>query len=473
MDRNENLVWQNFGLPEDLARARQAGLSQAAVRLDAMAQDPALLAQQRACCAVQAEMLRRLPADYPFTAAEALAELRRLRPSTTEAEFAALEAENRIDWRWIEGEKRYFRRLASSLAQTQEAFVTDAARRAREQEIKLLQQAHAEMQRCGSAAAHIRLRAELRFDGGVFDAALAKARAAGRSGVRARIWLPLPAECPAQSGIVLEKASPSPAFIAPGDAPQRTVYWELTLAENRPVTLEYSYRVCAAYAEPLQPPVSGSSASAPFLPPEQYLGEQAPQLVFTPFLRALTEAVTAGAASNAEKAARIYDYLTQHIEYRYMPAYFTLENIADGGACALRGDCGVQALTFITMCRIAGIPAAWQSGLMVLPYEAGSHDWAMFWLPEKGWLYADCSFGSSAARRGDETLRRHYFGSLDPFRMAANHAFQAALQPPSSDWRNDPYDNQSGEAELDGRGLWGSEYHTEYTVQAFEAGGQE
>ena len=35
-----------------------------------------------------------------------------------------------------------------------------------------------------------------------------------------------------------------------------------------------------------------------------------------------------------------------------------------------------MALTFITMCRIAGVPARWQSGLYVAPDSVGSHDWA-------------------------------------------------------------------------------------------------
>ena len=38
-----------------------------------------------------------------------------------------------------------------------------------------------------------------------------------------------------------------------------------------------------------------------------------------------------------------------------------------------------MALTFITMCRIAGVPARWQSGLYVAPDSVGSHDWAEFY----------------------------------------------------------------------------------------------
>ena len=141
------------------------------------------------------------------------------------------------------------------------------------------------------------------------------------------------------------------------------------------------------------------------------------------------------------------------VDYRYQPAYLQLDCIPDQCAKTLRGDCGVFALLFITLCRIAGIPARWQSGLSVRPDGAGPHDWAMFYLAPHGWLWADCSFGSSARRSGEDARRAHYFGSLDPWRMVANSAFQAPLTPPMTGWRQDPYDNQVGELMVDGRGL--------------------
>ena len=62
------------------------------------------------------------------------------------------------------------------------------------------------------------------------------------------------------------------------------------------------------------------------------------------------------------------------MDYRYQPAYLQLDCIGDQCAKTLRGDCGVFALLFITLCRIAGIPARWQSGLSVRPDGAGPHD---------------------------------------------------------------------------------------------------
>ena len=127
-----------------------------------------------------------------------------------------------------------------------------------------------------------------------------------------------------------------------------------------------------------------------------------------------------------------------------------------------------MASTFIVLCRLAGIPAQWQSGLSVSITGVGCHDWAMFYIAPRGWMYADCSFGASMARLGDETMRRHYFGSLDTGRMVANRAFEAPFDPPMTGFRSDPYDNQSGECEVDGVGLYGDALDTRKELVDYE-----
>ena len=191
-------------------------------------------------------------------------------------------------------------------------------------------------------------------------------------------------------------------------------------------------------------------------------------MVFTPYLRALAERLTDGLSSPVEKARSLYDYVTGYVDYRYQPAYLQLDDIADTCARELRGDCGVFALLFITLCRIVGIPARWQSGLAVRPDSVGPHDWAMFYIAPHGWLWADCSYGSSARRQGQVQRRRHYFGNLDPWRMVANSEFYAPLTPPMPGWRQDPYDNQRGELMVDGRGLDDPERECTQELLSFE-----
>lgn len=159
-----------------------------------------------------------------------------------------------------------------------------------------------------------------------------------------------------------------------------------------------------------------------------------------------------------EKARRFYDFISLKMKYTYMPSYFALDNIAENCARSFTGDCGVFALLFITLCRCAGIPAQWQSGLVAEPEYCGGHDWARFYVAPHGWLYADPSFGTAAVRAKNEERRQFYFGNLDPYRMVANRAFQAPFTVEKEFWRADPYDNQLGEMETETRGLLYGEY---------------
>ena len=151
-----------------------------------------------------------------------------------------------------------------------------------------------------------------------------------------------------------------------------------------------------------------------------------------------------------------------------MRPYFTLENIPEFAAKNLKGDCGVQALLFITLCRAARIPAVWQSGLCAGPLTIGMHDWAQFYVAPYGWLFADCSYGGSAYRAGNLEKWNHYFGNLDPFRIVMNSEFQHDFDPPKSQVRSDPYDNQIGEAEYSDRGLMGYEFDGDHELIEIE-----
>ena len=411
---------------------------------------------------VQKEIMRRLPGEYCWTEAEAIARMQERVKDFTAEEFKKLDWEGRMDWRFVEGEKRYQARFAETLLATHadlaaRKLTPDAPNNKNEERHRL----HEKMEREGSASADITLRTSIRMSDEAFATALEKAKAEGRDAVHVRAWLALPAACPSQSHITLDRFTETPGHIAAEDAPQRTVCWEADLTENRTFGAEYSYRETAVYADPL-------SFTPDAEQPDLYTGEEAPHIVFTPYLRALAAQLTEGIASPAEKAKRIYDYVTLNVRYHFQPSYFVHESIAENCARSRRGDCGIMALTFITLCRIAGIPARWESGFAVAPGDAGCHDWARFYVAPKGWMYADCSYGASMARRGDEVLRRHYFGSLDTGRMVANSAFEAPFDPPMLGFRSDPYDNQSGEMEADGVGLYGDDTVTTKEVLKFE-----
>ena len=72
----------------------------------------------REALTVQKEIMRRLPGEYCWTEAEAIARMQeRVRDFTAE-EFKKLDWEGRMDWRFVEGEKRYQARFAETLLAT-------------------------------------------------------------------------------------------------------------------------------------------------------------------------------------------------------------------------------------------------------------------------------------------------------------------------------------------------------------------
>ena len=63
-------------------------------------------------------LLRRLPQDYTLTAEQLLNRLQATLRDFTAEEFAALDAAGQMDWRFVEGQKRYIYRAAETLVAT-------------------------------------------------------------------------------------------------------------------------------------------------------------------------------------------------------------------------------------------------------------------------------------------------------------------------------------------------------------------
>lgn len=428
MTENEDFRHLMDALPADVERRVQAGDISGALRLIdgylAAGKQPELAPRLRA----EKVRLGRLEANYPLSKEEAMAQMRAEWPEFTEAQFDTLVDNRRIDWRYVNGKVQYHDRFLSCVRiyAQREAPGLKVEHEDHTRRDEML----ARMEAQGGLTALITLKASVR----------AKTPAAGK---KVQAWLPIPANCPQQSDIEILSATPG-YLLAPADSTARTIYWESGERDFFEVT--YRYKHHAPYVDPY-------TLKCDQVQPTFDTGEELPHIAFTPYLRELAARITQGCRTPAEKAGAIYDYVTGNVDYRYQPAYVLLDNIADSCAKELRGDCGVMALLFITLCRIVGVPARWQSGLSAQPDDSGAHDWAMFYVAPHGWLYADPSFGSSARRNGEVSRRKHYFGNLDPCRMVANSVFQAPLTPPDPCYRNDPYDNQLGEMTVDGVGL--------------------
>ena len=429
---NDDFRFLDVGLPPEILRLKDAGyLSQAIEACDRLlAQDPD---SSLAAC-VRAERYRMIetPLHFSVSRDRAIEMIREEWPEFTDEQFDDLIDRKRIDWRFIDGELFVLDNFLDSLRVYPKE--VPGMRPDPTDGIALRNEMLKEMESQNGLTRVITLKASLSVPGAL-------------EGETVRAWLPVAATCRQQSQVEILDMTPEGA-VAPANASARTASW--SSSSERSFSVTYRYHIDAAYCDvyggtlPVHPRMDA--------PLPEDISEDRPHIAFTPYLQQLTASVVGGLEDPLDRARAIYDYLTQYIDYRYQPPYLLLGSIADDCAHSLRGDCGVMALTFITMCRIAGVPARWQSGLYVAPDSVGPHDWAEFYTPQTGWLNADVSFGSSARRMGEEWRRRHYFGNLDPWRMVANNRFQAEFVPAFDGMREDPYDNQMGEASVDGRG---------------------
>ena len=494
MNENQYFSYLDVGLPEAVEKMKLCGELEAAVDcIDQRLACTNLPENLRYCLLAEREMIRRMPADFPYTRAEAMDIIRAEIPSYTEEEFDAAVACGQIRFIYLHGEMRIFNRFFSSMCKSVPEFRDrtkvalnggESSGRGSKGDLRLNRSMRI-MKEQGVLANRITIRATVKVEDAAF-----------KPGMLVRVHVPIAAACEQQSDIRIESMSPENGQIAPEDAEQRTVYWEENMQENHEFSVTYSYVHTAKWHDvetvlhgmPMSQGTMQDAGSAcgeaaqrpsgvpelPCLKPEalaEYVkdtAELAPHIEFTPYIRALTEACAQGCTTPLEKAKSFYDFITKNFRYTYMPAYFTLDSIAENCARSFTGDCGVFALLFITMCRCAGIPAEWQSGFAVEPEFVGGHDWARFYVEPFGWLFADPSFGVSSNRNENEERRMFYFGNLDPYRMVANRAFQAPFTVDKRYFRTDPYDNQYGEIETEDRGLRYDEYTRKAEIVSFE-----
>lgn len=452
---NENdLTWLAIGLPEDVERARDLGDYERAQRLiKGRLENERTPFVMKKRLSLESEIIRRLPLDYPYTVEEGLEIVRRQIPDFTREELEKLIDDNKADWLYVDGRLRLQRRFFLTLKTVYpDIAVRASASESENGDFNNTPSAHrrkkriSDMKANGSSTAHIRIRSTLRIKEEAFQKG------------PVTVYLPIPKPQSNMSNIHILSSSPE-GVIGSEDQRQRTIVFKENMTENHPFCVEYEYDSYVVYhdlSKPYEPGVSPKPETG--VHPED-LEEVWPHIRFTPAVRELCKELVGNETDPLKKARAFYDFVTTKIVYSYMREYFTIEEIPDFAITGLKGDCGVQALTFITLCRCAGIPARWQSGMHVNnafegdPAEAGSHDWAMFYVEPWGWLFADCSFGGSAYRAGNSEAWNYYFGNLDVDRMAANDAFQAPLVPRMKFMRSDPYDNQSGEVEYEDHAL--------------------
>ncbi|NQV41928.1 MAG: transglutaminase domain-containing protein [Candidatus Marinimicrobia bacterium] len=87
------------------------------------------------------------------------------------------------------------------------------------------------------------------------------------------------------------------------------------------------------------------------------------------------------------QAEALYNWVQKSLTYVYPPDQRGVQNAFE----TRKGDCGQYSALFMTMCRIAGIPARQQSGFNFVSENTGAHVWSEIYLPIKGWVPVDAT----------------------------------------------------------------------------------
>ena len=375
-------------LPEDIAHLKGAGEYELALRLIDRRLAGQLPAMLRARLEAERLFLHRLPRAYTLTEADAVAEMRRSVPDFTAQEWQEYLLDGKLDFIYLNGQRLYHEDTCASLLKTQRALNARALAPYDEQKPRL--EAVIRQVMAGGRAYRFCLRAVTSIADDVFA-----------PDTRYRIHLPIPAQSMQQSAAEELHATLPILYTDAADAPQRTAYMELCAHENAPIVTEYAWTQRPRYVNPLD-----ETARGPVYPdarPVQAedLAEQPPHICFTPYLRSLAAELRGSETDPVRIARRFYDFITTRVMYAYQRPYLVIEGGAEYTAVNLRGDCGLQALLFITLCRISGVPARWQSGLYAAPGDVGSHDWAEFYSD----AWAGCRWIAPLAARDTATAR--------------------------------------------------------------------
>lgn len=272
------------------------------------------------------------------------------------------------------------------------------------------------------------------------------------AGEKVRCWLPFPRrDIVRQTDVELLSTSPREHRMAAPKCPHSTVYMEQKAVAGEPTVFSETFEYTShGQWFPLDSVAPYDRKSALY---RKFTAERLPHIAFTPELRALADSLTAGTESPVERARNIFTYINDHYPWASAREYSTIPCIPMYVLRNGHGDCGQVSLLFITLCRLAGIPAHFQSGFEMHPGAENLHDWAEVYFEGLGWVPVDQSFGIPAYARS-ERERYFFLGGIDSWRMVVNSDYGMPLSPKKKYPRSETVDFQRGEVEWRGGNLY-------------------
>ncbi|MCF7827310.1 MAG: transglutaminase-like domain-containing protein [Candidatus Marinimicrobia bacterium] len=450
------MIEDSIDMKEQINQAiRKGEFTEATQLITHYLDDGSLSEQDRRVYTFEMERLSRVRADFTQTQAEVENYIKKYYPEMTAADMESWEAEKSLEFKIIDGQKRYFARAARNLfridAEMEKIWIAQHP----EDEIssgsgaKLVLDVHnAQVIKAANSSQQLfveprRLRIKQSIE------VLADEVPAGEI---VKCWIPYPRLIEGrQENIDLIQTVPAEHQLAAPDALQRTIYMEkpALAGESTKFSVEYefnSHGVYQAIDADLVTPLKDS------LSLNQYLQEEAPHIVFTEGLRALSREIVGDEQNPYQIAQLLFAWVDENTPWASASEYSTIPCIPEYALENHHGDCGIQTLFFITLCRINGIPARWQSGWELQPPDDSMHDWGMIYFEPYGWVPMDVTYG--LRKSSDPQLRWFYLSGMDSYRIIFNDDISQPFSPPKQHFRSETVDSQRGEVEWSGGNLY-------------------
>ncbi len=396
------------------------------------------------------ERMKRIRKDFGQTEQDVLKFIKQYVPDVTPKDLLRWEKEKKLEYMVIDGKKMFFNQAARNL------FRLDKHLK------KIWQQAHAdENKNKFDLDAHIKqvmkdclttnepysdpIRFRIHYSVTVLPDQVP-------AGDTIRCWLPFPREIPhRQINIKIRKTDPPKYILAPNSYLQRTIYFEKPSAgsDSTRFSVTYEYTSQGVYVDIDPQKVQPVNTNGPL---RKYLRQRPPHIVFWDTLRVLSKKIVGNETNPYRIAQKIFAWVDTNITWASAREYSTIRHIGLYPVLTRHGDCGIQTLLFITLLRMNGIPARWESGWEFQPPHDSMHDWSMVYFKPYGWVPADVTYGMRQSN--DPKLKFFYLNGMDSYRLIFNDDFGRKFYPPKKFFRSETVDSQRGEVEWKGGNLY-------------------
>lgn len=398
-----------------------------------------------------AQIAERIGIEFSLTEQQVITRLEKIVPGFTPDDKTSWENLNWLEWRTIDGEKRYFNRAATNLRLIRNFHLQRTLRDsllANDPQI-LFRKNHTD--------------SILNISGGSTDPVMPVEMAINYSitikpdvvppGEIVRCWLPWPKKGhQRQQNVRLISSSQDNYRIAPDPAIHSTIYMEAKAVKGEPLifSISYNYLSYGQYFDINRVKILPYDKTT--LLYKTYTSEQLPQICFTEKIKQVTDSITGSERNPAEIVKKIYYWFTRNIPWAGALEYSIIPNIPEYVLQYRKGDCGMKTFLFMSMVRYKGIPVKWQSGWMMDRDGENLHDWCEIYYEGVGWIPVDVDHELQYSE--NIKTREFYLSGIDSYRLIINDGISGTLYPQKKFMRSEPYDFQRGEVEWRGGNLY-------------------